>query len=151
MSLLASDPNPTLTFYDRVLRFLLISGLIQLPFAAGLVMSHLNLFNFAGFGEIVETIAFIVEFWLAFLLFLGWIPALYLLFRFRSFWKISVPSLLLVGSTITFLLTAYLGYSKWEDAIGAIGLFLYSAAAFGSGLAWAMSRKQNRGRNMSDV
>ncbi len=71
MSLLASDPNPTLTFYDRVLRFFLISGLIQLPFAAGIVMSHLNLFDFAEFGTTVETIAFIVEFWLAFLLFLG--------------------------------------------------------------------------------
>jgi hypothetical protein len=130
--------------YDVVMLCYLITGAALLPLIVGEALVAAGLMDSMNettmppwmYGYVVFTM-----FMAAFALFVAWIPAIYICFKFRKHWRAVVPAVAVLVLTAG-LFSGISGeeVSKtMEYSMGAVAVF-YAFTAFGIGLEWLIKR-----------
>jgi hypothetical protein len=142
------EPNPLQKQrirYSSVMWCYLVSGILGLLFIAGETLNQAGLWspliqflfgdNAEGVFMFFSAVVMLATIGLVLLLFVGWIPAIIVIVRFRTAWRAVMPvGLLLIGCLVSVagLLLELVSDSISEIVMGvAVTLYFVSAAAIG--------------------
>lgn len=139
-------PQPVrrkLPAYDTIMLLYLLTGAALLPLIIGQLLVEFGLMEAMDedsapwlYGYVVfTTIA------AAFVLFVAWIPAIYVCIKYRKHWRAVVPAAAILVLTAGLFFGASAGETPkaTEYALGGVAVF-YAFVAFGVGLEWLLKR-----------